>query len=185
MIMQLLRYRWSQLIAVGIVTGVVVAVAVSAFWVLARSEDASGASMVGRVSLDSGGAKVGVLTKSGYYQSDETYQEDLRVTAAEAVAAGWKDPILCSAGRGRYFQKGPADEGPPYFLMYDTSDELIGIYLFSKNEMPPPWRKIEELLGGGGLTIIDFEHWGLFVYFRDQLLACTGQQGGCGYTLQC
>ena len=56
--------------------------------------------------------------------------------------------------------------------MYNIDDELIGFYQYSRLEMPSPWAQMDELKGGGGLTIIDFEHWGLLVYFQDPLRAC-------------
>ena len=60
------------------------------------------------------------------------------LTAAEAVAGGWTDPIICSTGRGRYFHKGPAKEGEPFFLKYNGNDQLIGMYQLSNSEMPVP-----------------------------------------------
>lgn len=102
---------------------------------------------------------------------------DLPITAAEAVVGGWKDPVLCSIGRGRFFQKGLVGEGEPYFLMYDAVDRLIGIYQYSEFEMPPPWEKHDQLSGGGGLTIIDYPHWSLVIYFRDPVKACKTEEG--------
>ena len=102
---------------------------------------------------------------------------ELPLTTAEAVAAGWKDPVLCSIGRGRFFQKGPAGEGEPYFLMYNSFDDLIGVYLYSETEMPLPWERHDLLSGGGGLTIIDYPHWSLVVYFRDSVRACKAKEG--------
>jgi hypothetical protein len=100
----------------------------------------------------------------------EVVELDLPRTGAEAVAAGWKDPILCSSGRGKYFQK-TGDPDVPYVLMYDNEDELIGIYLLSDTEMPSPWESAEQITSGGA-PIIDYEHWGLFVYFGDPTRAC-------------
>lgn len=45
---------------------------------------------------------------------------NLPLTAADAVAAGREDPFLCSAGRGRYFQKVGGGE-VPYVLAYDSA----------------------------------------------------------------
>ena len=56
--------------------------------------------------------------------------------------------------------------------MYSSEDELIGIYLISEAEMPIPVKRTQEILGGAG-PIIDYEHWGLFVYFRDPTRACA------------
>ena len=94
----------------------------------------------------------------------------LPTTADEAVSAGWKDPFLCSTGRGRYFQNEVKEV--PYFLMFNFEDNLIGLYHFSDNEMPYPWRRTEELKGGGGIPLIEEEHWGLFVYFQNPTRAC-------------
>ena len=87
-------------------------------------------------------------------------------------------------GQGKYFKK-TSGEQVPYLLMYDANDQLTGMYMFSKTEMPPPWEHMEQITGGGG-PVLDYEHWGLFIYFREPLDACTAQQGGCGYSLnQC
>jgi len=65
-------------------------------------------------------------------------------------------------------------------------DDLIGVYMYSKTEMPPPWKHLDSLAGGGGLNIIDFSHWGIFVYFQDSVRACRttqappGRGGGSG-----
>ena len=103
--------------------------------------------------------------------------ETLPLTAAGAVAAGWKDPVLCDQARGRFFQKDTPGEGIPHFLMYDNRDRLIGIYQFSVTEMPQPWVYYEELQGAGQ-TIIDFPHWSLLVYFKDPLQACARRDRG-------
>ena len=103
--------------------------------------------------------------------------EALPLTVAGAVAAGWKDPVLCDQARGRFFQKDPPGDGVPHFLMYDNRDGLIGIYQFSVTEMPPPWVYYEELQGAGK-TIIDFPHWSLLVYFTDPLQACARRDRG-------
>ena len=89
------------------------------------------------------------------------------MTSSEAIAAGWKDPVLCRVGRGRYFQKGNIYEDEQFFLMYNTQDRLIGIYYFSEDEMRAPWEQMDTLEGAGGLTLIDFPHWGLFVCCPD------------------
>ena len=140
-----------------------------------RGGDSSATSVGDRVFLTSGGTiqesghMAGVI---GKLKSQITVDMSLPLTAAEAVADGWTDPIFCSPGRGRYFQKGPAGEGEPFFLMYNGADELIGMYQFTRSETPTPWKRLDELRGGGGLTIIDFEHWGLLVYFQDPTRAC-------------
>jgi len=191
----ILLNKWFQIGATGglaVVVGVVIGVIVTGV----RSEDsakgAEGAVATGDVSDET--AVVGnVQFRNGGY-SPTRYRDgsgvplradkpvELPLTVAEAVAAGWKDPVLCSPSRGRYFQKSPAGEGEPYFLMYNYLDRLIGIYHFSELETPSPWVKEDSIRGGGGLTIIDFEHWGLFVYFQDPTQACktTEEQEGGG-----
>jgi hypothetical protein len=57
--------------------------------------------------------------------------------------------------------------------MYNDVDSLIGVYLYSSDEMPPPWDKVDEILGGGGIPVVDYEHWGVFVYFQDSVKACN------------
>jgi hypothetical protein len=45
--------------------------------------------------------------------------------------------------------------------------------------MPAPWERWDSFVDGG-LTIIPYEHWGLFVYFQDPSKACqtgTGEPG--------
>ena len=38
--------------------------------------------------------------------------------------------------------------------------------------MPILWKRTEEILEGAG-QIIDYEHWGLFIYFQDPTRACV------------
>ena len=163
--------------AVGVALGVALGVAV-AILLSSDSEEAAIFSVGDRVSLtipgQTGGGG-GFLTGSGV--SIEIPTEELPLTAPEAVATGWKDPVLCTVGRGRYFKKEPASEQVPYLLMYDNLGSLIGIYQISEMEMPRPWEHVDTL-EGGGLTIVDFEHWGLFVYFQDPIRACQAKIGG-------
>lgn len=139
---------------------------------------------VGNVTLRTGGGLKSRAESSTTIHAQTALGEDfataLPMTAAEAVADGWKDPILCRVGRGRYFQKGDLDEGEQYFLMYNSKDNLIGVYHFSEFEMPSPWGQMDTLEGGGGLTIIDFPHWGLFIYFQDSLRACKTTEATVG-----
>ena len=172
----LVQNRWVQLASGYVVAAVAIAVIVV---LLASGGDPSATSVGDRVFLTSGGT---IVTTgkfhgdpgggSGRLRSQLTVDMSLPLTAAEAVADGWTDPIFCSSGRGRYFQKGPAGEGEPFFLMYNGADELIGMYLFSKSEMPTPWKRWDDLQGGGGITLIDFEHWSLVVFLQDATRAC-------------
>ena len=85
-----------------------------------------------------------------------------------AVSEGWTDPFFCSPGRGKYYQK----DGFNHVLMYDANGNVIGIYQHTLHEMPSPWFKTKELIGGGSIPIIDFEHYGFFIYFEDPMNAC-------------
>jgi len=61
--------------------------------------------------------------------------------------------------------------------MYNADGNPIGIYQYSEDPMPAPWWKTKEILGGGGIKIVEQEHYGLFVYFADATRACSaGQQ---------
>jgi len=174
----LLRNRWFQLAGVGVVAAFLLGF-VSADLL---STEPSGPTF-GPVRLTTGGAVIlqGTADKGGGGQNisgPPPKEEVLPVTGAEAVAAGWKDPFLCSQGRGKYFQK--VGEGIPYILMYDSADDLIGVYQISMAEMPSPWEFTKEIFGGAG-SLIDYEHWGLFIYFRDPTQACEITQGSGGY----
>ena len=170
--MDLVRNQWVQMALAGVVMAVVGA-AVALVATSGSEEPAEEKAIVltngGTVQVSGSGQARGAIGALG-----EIYSESLPQTAAAAVAAGWKDPILCSPGRGRYFTK--VQPGDPYVLMYNSDDKLAGIYLYVMHEMPTPWKHMEELLGGGGLAIVDFEHWGTFVYFQDPTRAC-GKRG--------
>ena len=93
-------------------------------------------------------------------------------TAALAIEQGWDSLPYCSQGRGNYFTK--SDE--EYLLMYNSAGSPIGIYQKSLEVMDLPWRKIPKLVGGGGLDVITDEHYGVFIYFGDNIRACkTGE----------
>ena len=97
---------------------------------------------------------------------------ELPLKADLAAAAGWTDLVRCFKGRGRYFEKLDAQGTPgPYLLMYDNDDELIGVHLVSRTEMPvPPWEHAED--GLLGVTNYEFVQWSLPVYFKRPVLAC-------------
>ena len=109
-----------------------------------------------------------LLVYGGTGAAKELDLVNLPLTATDAVAVGWKDPGKCSAGRGRYFMKGNAGEGEPFVLMYNKTDDLIGIYHLDFNEALPPFMRMAKLTEAG----ISTEHWGLFVYFVDPTNAC-------------
>ena len=180
---QLLNNRWLQLIVVGVATAMAGAV-------IATVAGSSGGETVttsfGPVKLTAGGAVRrtgrGWVGTTQNRRGDRTIVElELPLTGAEAVAAGWKDPILCSEGRGKYFQK--VGEDVPYFLMYNVADDIIGIYHVSMAEMPPPWERTVEIYGGAG-PVIEYEHWGLFTYFRDANRACQSGEAHTGQEAQ-
>jgi hypothetical protein len=174
MMAELLANRWAQLVLVGILT----ALLGTAIGSLVFPRGSSGLSLGlvrlttgGSVFISGDGSDIGVL--------GEIFEEDLPLTASEAVAAGWRDPILCSQGRGKYFQKSSVEE-TPYVLMYSSEGHLIGLYMFSRQELPAPWERTEQISGGGGTRVIDYEHWGLFVYFQDPTRACKTTEAGKG-----
>ena len=176
---QLLRNQWIRTALVVVVMAVLAAALAAA--VASRSDSAP--SVGDRVMLTTGGS---VATDRWLVPGDKRWSEELPLTAAEAVAAGWTDPILCSTGRGRYFRRSQEGEDVPYFLMYNNVDELISIYHYSEQEMPPPWERLSELRGGAGVAVLD-QHWGLFVYFQDPIQACAASDktavgtGGSSY----
>ena len=192
----MLLNRWIQLgaaITIAVVAGVVIGVLIAESETVSSVKDVAGTVATGEFSEDTASAgqvmlttgasiPIDFMTGGSFGASREATDISLPLTATEAVAAGWEDPILCSVGRGRYFQNGPPGEGDPYFLMYDNRDQLVGLYLFSEEGMPAPWERTDSLDGAGGLAIIDFEHWGLFVYFRNVTRACetTGGDAGSG-----
>ena len=101
---------------------------------------------------------------------------DLPLTDAEAVAAGWEDPVLCFARKGRYFRKETDGQLASYMLMYNDAGQLRGMYTFSNNEMPsPPW---ELVTGLRGVPELEYEHWALEVTFRSPQLACGARKLG-------
>ena len=186
--------RWVQVAVTGtiaVVVGVVVGVLVAGSGTVSSVKDVAATVATGEIPQDTAFVGQVMLTTGPSIATIKAYggvaggtardatDQTLPSTAAEAVAAGWKDPILCSVGRGRYFQNGPAGEDYSHFLMYNTADQLIGIYLFSEAEMPAPWERWDSFVDGG-LTIIPYEHWGLFVYFQNPTRACETGEGEPG-----
>ena len=100
---------------------------------------------------------------------------DLPLTAAEAVAAGWADPIICFPRKGRYFRKEIDGQLTSYLLMYNQEGQLRGMYNFSNDEMPPPW---ERVCGLRGVPELDDVHWALEVTFRSSQLVCGARPIG-------
>lgn len=168
--MELLQNQWIRMGLAGVLMAVLGA-AITLVITSVGSGPAAAQAIVltngSTVQVSGSGQSRGAIGALG-----ELYQESLPLMAADAVAAGWKDPFLCSPGRGRYFQRDQAGEGAPYILMYSSEDRLIGVYLYIMSEMPSPWKHMEQLRGGGGLPILDFEHWGTFVYIEEPTRAC-------------
>jgi len=165
-----LRSRWVQtsvLTVVGVAVGAVVS-----FLIFAGG--AAGTSG-GQLFFATGGSSAagpgspGQAGKGGL----ETASVGLPGTAAQALADRWKEAPMCAAGLGRYFQQEGRDETDSYLLMYNRDDQLIGVYLYSMAEMPAPWQRTDQLQGNGGMALLDFEHWGLFVYAQDPIGACA------------
>ena len=163
--------RWIQLGAASIIAvaiGAVIGASLSTSEGSASAEDADVPVVTERVLFTTGSSP------------DPQNVIELPITGEGAVAAGWKDPVLCSPGRGRYFTKGTATEGEQYVLMFNRQSELIGVYNFAFTEKPRPWKKIEELLGPGGVDVVPTEHWGIFTYFVDPTRACKTTEAGEG-----
>ena len=94
---------------------------------------------------------------------------NIPLSTAGASAAGWMDPMLCAPGRGRYFTK---NDSANLVVLYNNAETVAGVYLRSDGEMPHPWKKTDSLKGGGGIELINEEHWGLYAFFNDPIQAC-------------
>ena len=103
-----------------------------------------------------------------------TGSKELPYTGADAVKLGLQDPILCSFGRGKFYLSEEYYKDSEYLIVYNYVDKITGVYLFTENVMPKPWLKLDELRGGGGIPVVDKEHYGLFVLFREPNESCKG-----------
>ena len=99
---------------------------------------------------------------------------ELPYTGADAIKVGLQDPILCSFGRGKFYLSDEFYRDSEYLIIYNYLDQLTGLYLYTENIMPKPWLKLDELRGGGGIPVVDKEHYGLFVLFRNPNESCRG-----------
>ena len=172
----LFRKELTQLFVVAVLT---LAVGVVIAQVVTQEGSTETAAMVAdRVLLTSPFAVEGPDATTGVSVGE------LPLTAAAAVAAGWEDPVLCDVGTGRTFiKKGQQDV--PYLLIYNQEDDLQGLYLFSKTEVPTvPWVKKSELIVAGR-PVIEDEHWAALVHFKDPVRACGVALGGCGFFVYC
>ena len=148
--MHLLRQLWIKFSIVGLTLGFVIGILTPIF----IGGDSSVISVGDRIIL------------AGNLQTDKL---SIPLSTANATASGWIDPILCAAGRGRYFTK---PDSTNLIILYNNQENVMGLYISSDVEMPEPWKKIDALKGGGGLELIDKEHWGLYAFFNDSLKAC-------------
>ena len=64
------------------------------------------------------------------------------------------------------------DDSANLVVLYNNAENITGVYLRSDGEMPEPWKKTDTLKGGGGMEIINQEHWGLYAFFNDPIKAC-------------
>ena len=186
---QYLMNRWIQLILVAAVMAVAGAVVTQVAF-SGGEEEGGGVSVItaGDRVLVTSPLQAGKYGGTGYGETGgavrNVVMDELPLTAAAAVAAGWKDPFLCDVGRGRTFQK-VGEQDVPYFLLYNINDELQGIYLFSRSEIPlAPWVKRSNLVAGGR-PVIEEEHWAMVVNFKDPIRACGAKEGGCGFNPYC
>ena len=104
---------------------------------------------------------------------------NIPISTAGASAAGWVDPMLCAPGRGRYFTK---NDSANLVVLYNNAENVVGFYLRSDGEMPDPWKKTDALKGGGGIEVINQEHWGLYAFFNDSLKACERPDSSTSHT---
>ena len=164
--MNYLRERFVQIGILGIVLGIVIGILIPMF----IGGDGSSSSIGDRLLLTGNPQTAGL---------------NIPISTAGASADGWVDPMLCAPGRGRYFTK---DDSANLVVLYNNAETVTGVYLRSDGEMPEPWKKTDALKGGGGIEIINQEHWGLYAFFNDPIKACqrpdsdTVGTGGTGYS---
>tara|TARA_B100000686_G_C16760380_1_gene958262 strand:+ start:1224 stop:1727 length:504 start_codon:yes stop_codon:yes gene_type:complete len=101
-----------------------------------------------------------------YTKLDDTYVFPL--SSKEASSSGWSENGQCVTGIGRYF----SNPDLPNLLIYNKSDELIGVYLYSYDPMSNPWTKSDSLVIPTNLTLIDGDHWSVSLYFQNPSKAC-------------
>jgi len=161
-----LRERFVQFGIIGIILGIIIGILIPMF----IGGDGSSTSIGDRLLLTGNPQTAGL---------------NIPISTAGASAAGWVDPMLCAPGRGRYFTK---DDSANLVVLYNNAETVTGVYLRSDGEMPEPWKKTDALKGGGGIEIINQEHWGLYAFFNDPIKACqrpdsdTVGTGGTGYS---
>ena len=97
---------------------------------------------------------------------DDTYVFPL--SSKEASSSGWTENGHCVRGLGRYF----SNPDMPNLLIYNESDELIGVYLYSYDPMANPWTKSQPLVIPQNITLVPNEHWSIPLYFQNPSTAC-------------
>ena len=120
-------------------------------------------------SIDSGGPQT--ARRDGYYSymnRNESFEEQLPLTATDAINSGWINNSNCDLTNGRFFNKSET----PYLLGYDTKDELLSIYLFSKEKMPQPW-VTSNTIDTNLYPSINYEHSKLIIHFKNPINACS------------
>jgi hypothetical protein len=145
------------LLLIGIVVGFIIGLT------------SSGSTQERYIALDSGGA----IINSGdvYYiqqgSGKQTLETLLPITLLEAKNNGWIEQSSCVPNKGKYLTQ----KNSQYLLIFNTQDELIGIYLISESEKPLPWTKAE-VLSVGSQNIIDYPHWNLIINLKSPFNAC-------------
>ena len=164
--MNYLRERFIQFGIAGIILGLLIGILIPIF----IGSGASNKSIGDRLILTGTSQNPGL---------------NIPLSTIDASANGWIDPMLCAPGRGRYFTK---EDSANLVVLYNNAETISGVYLRSDSEMPAPWKKTGALKGGGGIEIINQEHWGLYAFFNDPIQACqrpdagTVGTGGTGYS---
>ena len=158
--MHLLSRQQVKFAIVGLAIGVVVGILIPMF----IGGDGSYISVGDRLILTGNPQNTGV---------------NIPISTAGASASGWVDPMLCAPGRGRYFTK---DDSANLVVLYNNAENVVGFYLRSDGEMPDPWKKTDALKGGGGIEVINQEHWGLYAFFNDSLRACERPDSSTSHT---
>ena len=164
--MNYLRERFIQFGIAGIILGLLIGILIPIF-------------------IGSGGSNKSIGDRLILTGTSQTPGLNIPLSTIDASANGWIDPMLCAPGRGRYFTK---EDSANLVVLYNNAETISGVYLRSDSEMPAPWKKTGALKGGGGIEIINQEHWGLYAFFNDPIQACqrpdagTVGTGGTGYS---
>ena len=164
--MNYLRERFIQFGIAGIILGLLIGILIPIF-------------------IGSGGSNKSIGDRLILTGTSQTPGLNIPLSTIDASANGWIDPMLCAPGRGRYFTK---EDSANLVVLYNNAETISGVYLRSDSEMPAPWKKTDALKGGGGMEIINQEHWGLYAFFNDPIQACqrpdagTVGTGGTGYS---